>query len=90
MSISNGILCFQTPWLLALIFSYCEDLSTSLRWRLILGLGAVPAGLVVACSVAESYQLAAAQQHSSAQHGARLLSLPPPIHSTNSHHCSQV
>jgi len=42
----------MTPWLLALIFSYC-DMSNNTRWRLLLGLGAVPAAFVVVCSVVE-------------------------------------
>mmetsp|Transcript_28299 Transcript_28299/g.62689 ORF Transcript_28299/g.62689 Transcript_28299/m.62689 type:complete len:564 (-) Transcript_28299:536-2227(-) len=43
----------MTPWLLALIFSYC-DMSNNTRWRLLLGLGAVPAAFVVVCSVVET------------------------------------
>ncbi len=43
----------QTPWILALIFSYC-DMTDDTRWRLLLGLGSVPAAFVVVCSVLES------------------------------------
>lgn len=43
----------QTPWILALIFTYC-DLSDDSRWRLLLGLGAVPACFVVICSLLEA------------------------------------
>jgi len=43
----------QTPWILALIFSHC-DMSDNTRWRLLLGLGAVPAFFVVVCSILET------------------------------------
>lgn len=44
----------MTPWLLAYIFTYTE-LSTDARWRLLLGLGAVPSFIVVLCSLMESH-----------------------------------
>jgi len=47
----------MTPWLLALIFS-STSLSTNLKWRLLLGLGAVPALIVVICSLWETRQQA--------------------------------
>jgi MFS family permease len=31
------------PWLLAYVLAYCRSVSVSMRWRLVLGLGAVPA-----------------------------------------------
>jgi len=43
----------MTPWLLALIMSVAE-MSNDTRWRLLLGLGAVPAAFVVVCSVVET------------------------------------
>jgi hypothetical protein len=42
------------PWILLLIFSYCPDLSVDTKWRLLLGLGAVPAGVVALCSIYEA------------------------------------
>jgi PHS family inorganic phosphate transporter-like MFS transporter len=41
------------PWLLAYIFTY-TNLSTDLRWRLILGLGAIPCLLSIGCIWIES------------------------------------
>lgn len=46
-------LTFQTPWILALIFSQC-DMSADSRWRLLLGLGAIPSSFVVFCSLLET------------------------------------
>ena len=40
------------PWILAIIFTY-TDLSTDSRWRLLLGLGAVPSLIVFLCVLAE-------------------------------------
>jgi len=45
----------MTPWLFALIFSY-SDLSSEAIWRLLLGLGCIPALVVVICSILESRQ----------------------------------
>lgn len=47
----------MVPWLFAYLLTY-SDISTSSKWRLILGLGSVPALMVVAGSVIESYHLA--------------------------------
>ena len=35
------------PWVLALMMTYNQNLSTNSRWRLILGLGGIPAAMVV-------------------------------------------
>jgi len=43
----------MTPWILALIFSQC-DMSADSRWRLLLGLGAIPSSFVVFCSLLET------------------------------------
>ena len=40
----------MTPWAVAYLFTYCPQLSADLRWRLLLGLGALPAGLVAILS----------------------------------------
>jgi len=49
----------MTPWLLALIFSYEGDnMSTDMKWRLLLGLGSIPAAFVVMCSIIETVQKA--------------------------------
>ncbi len=44
------------PWVLALLMSYNQNLSTSSRWRLVLGLGSVPAALVVLGSLYENLE----------------------------------
>lgn len=38
---------FFVPWLVGYIFSYCPNLPTDTKWRLILGLGAVPSFLTI-------------------------------------------
>ncbi len=37
----------MTPWLIGVLMTYNKDLSTDARWRLLLGLGSIPAFLVV-------------------------------------------
>lgn len=44
----------MAPWALAYLFTYCPDLSTDARWRLLLGLGAVPAAAVALLSYIET------------------------------------
>ena len=44
----------MAPWITAYILTY-SGLSTSFKWRLLLGLGAVPAALVVLCSMLETH-----------------------------------
>lgn len=46
----------MTPWLVAMLMTYNEDLSTDARWRLLLGLGSLPAFLVVLGSWYENRQ----------------------------------
>lgn len=41
------------PWLVALLFSQSDAMSPTLKWRLLLALGAVPAALVVMMTVME-------------------------------------
>ena len=50
--------CYQvpgamTPWLLAYLFSFIPDFSSDTEWRLLLGLGAIPAAAVVMLSYIE-------------------------------------
>ena len=50
--------CYQvpgamTPWLLAYLFSFIPDFSPDTEWRLLLGLGAIPAAAVVVLSFIE-------------------------------------
>lgn len=42
----------MTPWLIGFIFTY-TSVSSDMRWRLLLGLGSIPSGLVVICSILE-------------------------------------
>lgn len=44
----------MAPWALAYLLTYCPDLSTDTRWRLLLGLGAVPAAAVALLSYIET------------------------------------
>jgi len=43
----------MTPWLIALIFSNITDMSNDTKWRIVLGLGALPAAIVAVCSYVE-------------------------------------
>ena len=43
------------PWIVAYLLATTSSLSTNLKWRLLLGLGCVPAFFVVGFSVWESY-----------------------------------
>lgn len=45
----------MTPWLLGYFFTFSETMSTELKWRLILGLGAIPAALVCCLTGYEDY-----------------------------------
>jgi hypothetical protein len=76
------LLFFQTPWILALIFSYC-DMSDDSRWRLLLGLGAVPAFFVVVCSVLETR---AAESQEKAEDISASHALLSPAHADQFHH----
>jgi PHS family inorganic phosphate transporter-like MFS transporter len=42
------------PWLVAYILSFNDSLSHNVKWRLLLGLGAIPATLVVVLSMIEA------------------------------------
>lgn len=44
----------QTPWFIAYLFTFFDGFDVSMRWRLLLGLGAIPSGIVVVCSVIEA------------------------------------
>jgi hypothetical protein len=71
----------QTPWILALIFSYC-DMSDDTRWRLLLGLGAVPSAFVVCCSILESRAAASQSKLDDSTHAL----LSNPTHADQFHH----
>lgn len=44
------------PWIVALIFTATHKMSTNLRWRLLLGLGAIPCSIVLICVLLENRQ----------------------------------
>lgn len=43
-----------TPWIVALVFTATHSMSTNLRWRLLLGLGAIPCTIVFFCVLLEN------------------------------------
>mmetsp|Transcript_797 Transcript_797/g.795 ORF Transcript_797/g.795 Transcript_797/m.795 type:complete len:482 (-) Transcript_797:144-1589(-) len=45
-----------TPWIVALVFTATHEMSTNLRWRLLLGLGAIPCSIVLLCVLLENRQ----------------------------------
>lgn len=52
---------FQTPgsfapWIVGLVFTATHEMSTNLRWRLLLGLGAIPCSIVLICVLLENRQ----------------------------------
>lgn len=47
----------MTPWIIAYCMVSAGSVSTDLRWRLILGIGAIPALMVVCLSLLESYKV---------------------------------
>lgn len=72
----------MTPWILALIFSKC-DISVDTRWRLLLGLGAIPSSFVVFCSILE---MRAAQNQNQADDITASHALLNPVHADNFEH----
>ena len=51
---SLSIFFAQTPWFIAYVFTFFDGFDVNMRWRLLLGLGAIPSGIVVVCSVIEA------------------------------------
>lgn len=45
----------MAPWLVAYLLTFNSSMSADVKWRLLLGLGAIPAGFVVGLSVLESH-----------------------------------
>ena len=69
----------MAPWITAYILTY-SGLSTSFKWRLLLGLGAVPAALVVLCSMLETHY----RQELEFTNSAPLLTTDNPMGSSSS------
>jgi PHS family inorganic phosphate transporter-like MFS transporter len=44
-----------SPWIIAYLLTYNEQMSDNTKWRLVLGIGAIPAAIVVMGSIYETY-----------------------------------